>query len=180
MKPSLPVLVVVAILAAGLFASSRLSAAPASPSAARAPTLLLLPPATPAGQTTQWGHIKSLARRSGRFEMRFDPAWLLHGVTAERAALEDTGSSDVPNDAYTLEEGHRLLTYIVAPTAHVTVLTRGLRAQSIPVSELAQIVSGRNPNHRALFDRANGLGYWIRIGTKYPNPVLSLDQQYQP
>jgi hypothetical protein len=179
MKPMLVALVAVAAFAAA-FASARLSAAPTSLSTAGAPTLLLLPTATPAGQTTQWGHIKSLARKSGRFEMRFDPAWLLHGVTAERAALEDTGSSDVPNDYYTLEEGHRLLTYVVAPNAHVTVLSRGLRELSIPVSELAQIVSGRNPKHRALFDRANGLGFWIRIGTKYPNPVLSLDQQYQP
>jgi hypothetical protein len=169
---------VVALTAA--FASARLSAAPASASKAGAPTLLVLPTATPAGQTTQWGHVKSLVRKSGRFEMRFDPAWLLHGLTAERAALEDTGSSDVPNDYYTVEEGHRLLTYIVAPNAHVTVLSRGLRTLSIPVSELAQIVSGKNPKHRALFDRAHGLGFWIRIGNKYPNPVLSLDQQYQP
>ena len=25
-----------------------------------------------------------------------------------------------------------------------------------------------------------GFGFWIRVGDKYPNPVLSLDQQYQP
>ena len=179
MKPMLLAVVAVAALAAA-FASARLSAAPASPSAAGAPALLLLPTATPAGQTTQWGHIKSLGRKHGRYEMRFDPAWLLHGVTAERAALEDTGSSDVPNDYYTVEEGHRLLTYVVAPNARVTVLSRGLRTLVIPVSELAQIVNGKNPKHRSLFDRANGLGYWIRIGNKYPNPVLSLDQQYQP
>ena len=41
-------------------------------------------------------------------------------------------------------------------------------------------MKGENPKHRRLFDRANGLGYWIRIDTKYPNPVLSMDQQYQP
>jgi hypothetical protein len=179
-KQSLLVLAAVAILVAAVSASSRLSAAPATSSASREPGLLRLPPATPAGETTMWGHIKSLTHRGRRFEMRFDPAWLLHGSTASRAALEDTGSSDVPNDYYIVEEGHRSLTYVVPANAHVTVLDRGLRATPISVSELAQIVKGKNPKHRPLFDRANGLGFWIRVGYKYPNPVLSLDQQYQP
>ena len=112
--------------------------------------------------------------------MRFDPALLLHGVTAERAALEDTGSSDVPNDSYTLELGHRLLTYVVASNATVDVITKGLGTATIPVSELAQVLKGKNPKNRPLFDRTNGLGYWMRVGDKYPNPVLSLDQQYHP
>ncbi len=51
---------------------------------------------------------------------------------------------------------------------------------TIPVSELAQIVKGKNPKRRPLFDRSNGLGFWIRIGDKYPNPALSIDQQYHP
>jgi len=127
-----------------------------------------------------FGHIASLSRKHGRWVMRFDPALLLRGATAAQAALEDTGSSDVPNDSYTLEESHRLLTYVVSPTATVTVLLDGLRPIEIPVSELAGIVRGKNPMHRALFDRARGLGYWIRVGDKYPNPVLSIDQQYHP
>jgi hypothetical protein len=47
-------------------------------------------------------------------------------------------------------------------------------------SELLQIVAGSNPKHRGLFDPRNHLGFWIRVGPKYPNPVISLDQQYQP
>ena len=112
--------------------------------------------------------------------MRFDPALLLRGATAAQVALEDTGSSDVPNDSVTLDESHRLLTYVVSPTATVTVLLQGLRPIQIPVSELAAIMQGKNPKRRALFDRARGLGYWIRVGDKYPNPVLSIDQQYHP
>jgi hypothetical protein len=110
--------------------------------------------------------------------MRFDPEWWLTGVTAQRAALEDTGSSDVPNDYYTVEEGHRLLTFVVAANAQIGVLTApGVHARVSP-AELAQIVKGRNPRHRRLFER--NAGYWITIGERYPNPAVSLVQQYQP
>ena len=169
-----------ALLVAVVVVSSRVAGAPASSTSPSEPALLRLPRATPAGQTTLFGHVKSLTRKGGRWEMRFDPALVLQGVAAEHAALEDTGSSDVPNDSITLEEGHRLLTYVVAPNAGVTVLGMGLRAIRVPVSELAQIVKGKNPRQRPLFDRANGLGFWIRVGDKYPNPVLSIDQQYHP
>lgn len=156
------------------------SRVPAATARSTGPSLLRLPRATPAGQTTVFGHIESLTRKGGRWEMRFDPALLLHGAAAEQAAFEDTGSRDVPNDSYTLEEGHRLVTYVVSSTAPVTVLTKGLGTVTIPVAELSQILKGRNPKHRPLFDLTNGLGYWIRVGDKYPNPVLSLDQQYHP
>jgi hypothetical protein len=134
-------------------------------------------------ETVQYGHIKSLTRKGSRFELQFDPAWLLTGTAAERAAVEDgvlQPGEAVPNDSYTVEEGHRLLTYAVLPTAHVTVLDKGLRPTAIPVSELVQILKGRNPRHRALFDPTNHSGFWIRIGNKYPNPAVSLDQQYHP
>jgi hypothetical protein len=180
MNRSQLILVALALVAGSLLSAVAASSAPASGSSNSSPTLLRLPRATPAGQTSSYGHIASLSRKHGRWVMRFDPALLLTGATAAQAALEDTGSSDVPNDSYTLEESHRLLTYVVSPTATVTVLLDGLRPIVIPVSELAGIVSGKNPMHRALFDRARGLGYWIRVGDKYPNPVLSIDQQYHP
>jgi hypothetical protein len=138
---------------------------------------------SPAHETVLYGHIKSLTRKGSRFELRFDPAWLLTGVAAERAAVEDgvlQPGEAVPNDSYVVEEGHRLLTYVVLPTAHVTVLSKGLRPTAIPVSELAQIVKGRNPHHRSLFDPTNHSGFWIRVVNKYPNPAISLDQQYHP
>ena len=139
-----------------------------------------LPPAASPGQEVLFGHISSLVRKGGRFELKLDPAFLLHGTAAEQAALEDTGSKDVPNDYYIVEAGHRQLTFTVARNARVNVLDRGLEPLAISVSELARLRAGKNPNHRRLFDRGNHLGFWIRIGTKYPNPVLELDQQYQP
>ena len=134
------------------------------------PALVQLPPAVPAGQWVLFGHIRSLERKSGRFEMRFDPAWLLNGVAAERAAVEDKAISPgdpVPNDGqYTVDEGHRLLTFVVAAKAPVTVLEGGLSRTRITVSELA------------LRGFGDGFGFWIRVGEKCL--VLSLDQQYQP
>jgi hypothetical protein len=130
----------------------------------------------------QFGHVASLVRKGGRYELRFDPALWLGGTTAYHAAVEDGAirrGEPVPNDYYVREEGHRLLTYTVPPNARVTVLTNsaGIRSTRITVPELAQIVKGKNPKRRALFDRANGLGYWIRVAT---DSVRSLDQQYQP
>jgi hypothetical protein len=139
-----------------------------------------LPRATPAGQTALWGHAKSLNRAGDHYLLKFDPGLLLRGSTAERAAFEDTGSSDVPNDHYVLEESHRLLSFVVPASAAVTVLTRNTAGGTtkIGVAELAQIVKGRNPRHRDLLEPRTG--FWIRIGSAYPNPVLALDQQYQP
>jgi hypothetical protein len=168
MKPALVLVAAVAILVAPVAStSSGLLAAPASSSAI-----------AKSRESVLYGHIKRLTRKGRHFEMRFDPAWWLTGFTAQRAKLEDTGSSDVPNDYYIVDEGHRLLTYLVPPAAHVTVLTGGTDATVITVSELAQIIRGNNPKHRALSEPK--AGFWIRVGSRYPSPVLSLDQQYQP
>ena len=82
-----------------------------------------------------YGHIKKLTRKGGHYELCFDPAWFTSGVTASSAALEDTGSGDVPNDNYIVEEGDRLLTYLVPTSARVTVLTndaKGISSTPIP------------------------------------------------
>ena len=124
-----------------------------------------------------YGHIKKLTRKGGRYEMRFDPAWFTSGVTASRAALEDTGSSDVPNDNYVVEEGHRPLTYLVPTSAQVTVLTnngKGVASTAIPVSELWRVVNGGK--HRKLFEALDS-GVWIRVRI---DTVQELDQQYRP
>ena len=139
---------------------------------------VLLPPAAPAGQMVLYGHIRKLSRRNGRIVLRFDPAWFTSGATASAAKLADTGSGDVPNDNYVVEEGHRLLTYIVAETARVTVLTNqgrsGISSTIIPVAELLRIVNGGR--HRKLFEPLES-GVWIRIRI---DTVRELDQQYQP
>lgn len=154
---------------------------------ARNPDFVRLPPAAPAGQWVLFGHIRSLARKSGRVEMRFDPAWVLSGVTAERAAVEDkvlAPGEPVPNDHYNVEEGHRLLTFVVAPEARVTILVDAGRQTRITVSELVQLLRGKNPGQRPVMGDSrpfgDRFGFWIRVGDKYPNPVLSLDQAYEP
>ena len=126
-----------------------------------------------------YGHVKSITQKNHRFVMRFDPAWWLTGLAAERAC----GCKPVANDYFVVDESHKLLTFAVRPDAHVTVLTRGSNGVStatISVAEFAQIVAGRNPKHRPLLGRTAGYGFWIRIGTQYPNPAVSLEQQYQP
>jgi hypothetical protein len=179
MKATLVTLTAIAILVAAFAASSSHSAAPASssPQAKQQSGFRLLPPAAPAGQMTLYGHIKKLTRKGRGFELRFDPAWFTSGVTASRAAQEDTGSSDVPNDNYTIEAGHRLLTYVVPTSAHVTVLTNnttGITATPITVAELARIVNGGS--HRKLFEGLDS-GIWLRVRI---DTVRSIDQQYHP
>ena len=136
-------------------------------------------PCPPAGQQVLYGHIKSLGTKGGHLELRFDPAFLLSGLTATRAKLEDTGSGEVPNDTYTRDESHKLLTYLMSPTARVTVLTnqgtKGISSTVIPVSELVRIVQGK-PNHHKLYEPLDS-GIWIRVRI---DTVRELDQQYKP
>jgi hypothetical protein len=128
-----------------------------------------------------FGHIDSLTQQGDHFQMRFDPAWFTSGVTANTAAAEDGAvepGQPVPNDNYDVEEGHRLLTYVVPAATPVTVLTRGgpgpLGATPITVSELERIVNGGK--HRPLFEPLES-GVWIRV---HVDTVCALDQQYRP
>ncbi len=127
-------------------------------------------------QVVEFGYIKSLKPKGGAYELRFDPAWLLTGKTASQAALEDTGSSDVPNDNYVVNESTRAYTYNVPSNAHVTVLKEGVNGDSITVAELSQLASGQNPFPKPLFEPIS-TGFWISIRN---DNVLSLDQQYHP
>jgi hypothetical protein len=174
MKPSLALLAVLMLTAAGTIALARLSPAPAALSAANAKTAPRV--------VVQYAHVKSLRRAGGRFVMRVDPALWLSGVTAYHAAVEDKAIAPgdaVANDYYIRDSDHRLLTYRVRSNARVTVLTRGgsgpLPTTAISVAEFAQIVQGKNPKHRRLLEPK--AGFWLRVAI---DSVLSLDQQYQP
>lgn len=155
MKASLVIVLLAALLASGALASSS---------------------SAPGKQQVLYGHVKSVTRVGKRFELRFDPAWWLTGVAAEHAC----GCKPVPNDAVVVDETHRLLTFALRKDAPVTVLVRGGRVSiaTISVAELAQIVQGKNPQHRQLLEPK--AGFWIRVLQTYPSPVVSLDQQYQP
>jgi hypothetical protein len=132
-------------------------------------------PGAPA-ELAQFGYLRSLTRKGAVYELRFDPAWLLSGVTASRAKREDTGSSEVPNDYYLVNEGRRELTYLVPRAARVTVLSRSPNGTRITVAQLAQLVRGRNPLRRPLFEPIS-TGFWIVV---HNDTVRSLDQQYFP
>jgi len=129
-----------------------------------------------------FGHISSLTEKGDHYEMRFDPAWFTSGVTANTAAAEDglvEPGEPVPNDNYRIDEGHRLLTYLMPAKTPVKVLTRqgdpaNFGATPITVPELAQLVSGGKPVE--LFEPLDS-GVWIRLSI---DTVCSLDQQYQP
>ena len=124
----------------------------------------------------EFGYIKSLEQKGAAYELKFDPAWFLSGKTANNAAAEDGAvppGEPVPNDNYVVDEGHRLLTYHVAPDARVTVLVDGPDSEPITVAELAQIVNG---NHKPLWEPID-TGFWIRYRI---DTVHSLDQQYRP
>jgi hypothetical protein len=129
-------------------------------------------------EVVEFGYIRSLKPKGSGYEMRFDPAWLLTGKTANQAALEDTGSSDVPNDSYVVNESPRAYTYIVPANAQVRVLTAGANLDGTPitVAQLAQLVAGKNPFPKPLFEQIS-TGFWISIRN---DTVGSLQQQYHP
>jgi hypothetical protein len=161
-------------VAAAIFASAPRSA----PVASAAPAQTFVPPSP----RSQYGEIRSLTRKGARYELRFDPAFWLSGLTANRAAEEDGAirpGEGVPNDYYIRDERKRALTYRVPASARVTVVTsgsRGLRSTRVPVSEFAELVKGRNPKGRQLLGRPP-FGVWIRVAL---DTVRSIDEQYRP
>jgi hypothetical protein len=163
---------VVAAVAAGIFAGLYFTDDPDSGAVSAT---------APCGDRS-YGHISSLKRTGDGFRMRFDPAWFTSGVTANVAAAEDgvvEPGEPVPNDNYVVDEGHRLLTYLVPADAHVTVLTRqgdpaNFGATPITVDELSRLVAGDKPVD--LFEPLD-TGVWIGVKV---DTVCSIDQQYRP
>jgi hypothetical protein len=177
MKTSFGVLAVL-ILAAGAVGLSRaLSDSPTTAAAAEPPPA----PVRCQGDRV-FGHIESLKAVGDHYELRFDPAWFLSGETANRAAAEDGAvapGEPVPNDNYVVEEGHRLLTYLVRPSAHVTVLVRSggqgdFGSKTIKVAELAELVEGKKPVE---LSESLESGIWLRV---HIDTACSVEQQYRP
>jgi len=134
----------------------------------------------PPSELVQFGYIRSLKRKGNGYVMRFDPALLLTGITANIAAAEDGAvppGEPVPNDNYRVNESRRAYTFLVPANAHVTVVTGGggpVGSTTIDVAELARIINGGK--HLKLFEPLQ-TGVWIRYRI---DTVRSIDQQYQP
>ncbi|MGN6430918.1 MAG: hypothetical protein ACTHNB_09345 [Gaiellaceae bacterium] len=164
MKSSLIMLATAVAVVVGVSAASATSRPTLAPTAKRACTFATLPRATAAGQQSIYGHINSLTRRGTHYLLRFDPALLLSGLTASRASLADTGSADVPNDTYTRDETHKLLTFLVPAGARVTVLAHATCSTRTTIARLAKSTT-----------RSRRFWIQVRIDT-----VRSIDEQYHP
>ena len=141
------------------------------------------PVTAPQCDNREFGHIRSLARKGDRYELRFDPAFWLNGETANAAAVEDGAiepGQPVDNDYYIVDESPRTFTYLVRPTAPVTVLvdkgTAGILSTPISVDELSEIVRTGKSSKRKLFESLEG-GVWMRYRI---DAACGLDQQYRP
>ena len=139
------------------------------------------------GDQRLYGQIKSFARNGDHYELRFDPAWFLSGVTANVAQAADQGSPcrpstcpPVANDNYVVNEGRRLLTYIVPANVRGTVLTKNgansgpFPATTITAAQLAQLVAGKKSPK--LFEPLSS-GVWILV---HGDTVRTFAQQYRP
>ena len=124
-----------------------------------------------------YGYVRSLTKRGSGYTMTFDPANFLTGVAANDAASADgviPKGQPVPNDNYVVNDSKRAFTYKVAPTARVTILTKGPTGTPANVAQLAAIVNGTSATK--LWEPLS-TGVWIRVRI---DTVNSLDQQYHP
>jgi hypothetical protein len=134
------------------------------------------------GDQRLYGQVKSLERKGDHYELRFDPAFFLSGVAANVAKAEDQHTacrpSDCPpveNDNYVVDEGHRLLTYLVPADVRGGVMTTCCTPSSlITVGQLAEIVSGESS--LKLFEPLS-TGVWILV---HMDTVRTFAQQYLP
>jgi hypothetical protein len=176
----------IAVVAAGVFAGLYFSNS-GSKSEATAKTSSLLPvsPGRPPSERLLLGSIKSLTKAGDQYVLRFDPVILTSGVTANVLQAEQQGESckptacpPVPNDNLIFDEGHQLLTYLVPDDAKVTILVRSVNPLEISVSELADLVAGKEvaglPYVRPYI---SAVDFWIDV---YIDTVRSITQQYQP
>jgi hypothetical protein len=133
------------------------------------------------------GRIVSLQRSGNDYLLRFDPTWFLSGITANVAQAEDEGTKCTPrscppvaNDNYRVDEGHRLLTFLVPATTRGSVLVKNAQnggpfpAKTITAAELARLVAGKSD--LKLFEPLT-TGVWILV---HVDTVRTFAQQYVP
>lgn len=140
---------------------------------------------SPTGDQRIYGTIASLRRDGGRYLLRFDPAWFTSGITANVVQAADQGMTcqpsacpPVPNDNLVVDEGHRLLTYVLPLGARGTVLAgggaNGFRPTTITATQLARLVAGTST--LKLFEPL-ATGVWLLV---HVDTVRTFAQQYRP
>jgi hypothetical protein len=134
---------------------------------------------SPPKELVQFGYVGALTPQGKAYKLRFDPALWLQGETANRAAQADgviRPGETVPNDYYIRNPDHKLLTYKLPASAHVTVLDQ-LKTTKISVPRLALLLKTSKPCGRFALRPPCRLGFWMRYSI---DTVRALDQQYQP
>ena len=142
-------------------------------------------PATIAsGDQRIYGRIRTVTRSPGGYELGFDPAWFLSGVTANAAAAADQGAQceptacpAVPNDNLVVDESNRVYVYLLPADVRGTVLTSsptGFHETPVTAAQLAQLVAGTSPLH--LFEPLSS-GVWLNV---HIDTVRSFAQEYVP
>ncbi len=142
------------------------------------------PAAIPSGDQRIYGRIRTVTRSPGGYELGFDPAWFLSGVTANAAAAEDQGVKceptacpAVPNDNLVVDESNRVYVYLLPANARGTVLTSsttGFHATPVTASQLAGLVAGTST--LKLFEPLSS-GVWLTV---HIDTVRSFAQEYVP
>lgn len=131
-----------------------------------------------------FGHIRTMSQSPAGFDVEFDPAWFLSGITANAAAAEDQGVTcepracdPVPNDNLVVDESKRTYVYFMPATTHGTVLTKtatGFRATPVTAAQLEQVIAGTSSLQ--LFEPLDS-GVWLTV---HVDTIRSFAQQYQP
>jgi hypothetical protein len=153
----------------------------------RTVTVVRQPPPSATGDQRYIGRIVSMERSGDNYLLQFDPTWFLSGVTANIAQAEDQGTKCAPlacppvdNDNYRVDEGHRVLTFIIPATTKGTVLVRkGQNGGPFPTTTitadgLAKLVAGKSS--LKLFEPLTS-GVWILV---HIDTVHTFAQQYVP
>jgi hypothetical protein len=140
-----------------------------------------LPLFSPPKEITQFGYVTSVTPKGKSYVIRFDPALWLEGETANVAAAEDGAikpGESVPNDYWIRNPDHKLLTYELPASTHVTILVN-VRTTKVTVARLAQLLKAKPKSCGTpyLLRLPCRLGFWLRYSV---DTVKSLDQQYQP
>jgi len=138
----------------------------------------------PSADQRIYGHIRGVTSSAGGYEVRFDPAWFLTGVTANAAAADDRGLTceptacpGVPDDNLVVDESNRTYIYLLPAGVRGTVLTTsssGFEATTVTGSQLARIAGGTSALR--LFEPLES-GVWLTV---HIDTIRSFAQQYMP